>query len=181
MRECNLKKIKTLRKIRGSLPKFKRCFFGFFFWFVFGGFVFFSMFLCFCFAKRPKKAAFPVFSEFFFLSCSPERPGFKSFFSSYLFLFFLLSSLSIFHISLFLSINPLFENIIIFVFFIFLAFCPFLMFACFFETNFPNIPFFSPSCFRFWLVIFSSVGFLFMVYVSAFLFLCWFVFGKFLV
>ena len=52
------------------------------------------------------------------------------------------------------------------------------MFACLFETNFPNIPFLNPSCFHYWQFIFPSVVlvFVFMVYVSAFLFLG-FVFG----
>ena len=31
---------------------------------------------------------------------------------------------------------------------------PFLMFACLFETNFPNIPFLNPSCFHYWQFIF---------------------------
>ena len=55
------------------------------------------------------------------------------------------------------------------------------MFACFFETNFANIPFLKPKLLSFWL-FFSSVVLVFvlMVKVSAFLFLCWFCFGIFL-
>ena len=50
------------------------------------------------------------------------------------------------------------------------------MFACLFETNFPNIPFLKPKLLSFLAVsFFSSVVlvFVFMVYGSAFLFLCW--------
>ena len=52
---------------------------------------------------------------------------------------------------------------------------PFLMFACLFETNFPNIPFLKPKLLSFLAVYFFLVAllFVFMVYVSAFLFLCW--------
>ena len=57
------------------------------------------------------------------------------------------------------------------------------MFACFFETNFPNIPFFKSRLLSFLVVVFVSAvvfAFVFMVYVSAFLFLCWLCFGNFL-
>ena len=61
---------------------------------------------------------------------------------------------------------------------------PFLMFACLFETNFPNIPFLNPSCFHYWQFVFffcCSCFFVFMVYVSAFLFPCWLCFWYFVV
>ena len=53
------------------------------------------------------------------------------------------------------------------------------MFACFFDTNFPNIPFFKARLLSFLAGSFSVVifVFVFMVYVFAFLFLCWFCFG----
>ena len=56
---------------------------------------------------------------------------------------------------------------------------PFLMFACLFETNFPNIPFFSPSCFHFWQFLFSSVVLVFFSWCmfQPFCFYVGFVFG----
>ena len=56
------------------------------------------------------------------------------------------------------------------------------MFACFFETNFSNIPFLNPGCFHFWLVIFLLL-FLFLFSWCMFLPFCFyvgFVFGNFL-
>ena len=54
------------------------------------------------------------------------------------------------------------------------------MFACLFEANFLNIPFFKPKLLSLLAIYFFSsvvLVFVFMVYVSAFLFLCWLVFG----
>ena len=53
------------------------------------------------------------------------------------------------------------------------------MFACLFETNFPNIPFLKPTLFSFrqFPFFFCCSCFVFMVYVSAFMSLCWLCFG----
>ena len=69
--------------------------------------------------------------------------------------------------------TPFYRRLFVgFIFFFFSLLFPFLRFACLFDTNFPNIPFWNPICFRFWLFLFSSVvlAYVFIVYVSAFLF-----------
>ena len=81
----------------------------------------------------------------------------KSFFSSYSAFFLGCPFCLPFQKSIFLcilSIKPFFESIIIVGFFYFSYSCLFLMLACFFETNFPNIPWSNPGCFHFWQVLF---------------------------
>ena len=96
-----------------------------------------------------------------------------------------MSSLSKIHFFIcFLSINPLFTEDSLWGFFFFCLPFPFLRFACLFDTNFPNIPFLKSNLLSFWLFHFSSVVlvFVYIVYVSAFLFFCCyvgFVFGVF--
>ena len=178
MKECNLKKI---TKIGGCLPKCKKVFF----WYVFGFWVvlfFFSVFLCFCFEKGPKRLFSCNFRVFLFYSVPPTGLSLKSvFFSSYSVFLFFLSSLVKIHFSFpFCPSTPFWEHSYLgFLLFFFLLPFPFLMFACFFETNFPNIPFWKPKLLSFLAVSLSYVVFVFvfMVYGSAFLFLCWFCFG----
>ena len=86
-----------------------------------------------------------------------------------------MSSLSKFHV-FFVFCPSNFWGLLLF--FVLLPF-PFQMFACFFETSFPNIPFLKPKLLSFWLFLFSSV--VFVLYVSALLFLCWFGFWSFFV
>ena len=130
------------------------------FWSVSGFFwcFLFSVFLCFCFVKKGPKGHFPAILELFsilflyfpailefFLFCSPKRPVENTSFLPILFLFFvfLLSSLSNSIFSLLFVHQPLFGTHY-FWRFSFVVCClpfPFLMLACFFETNFPNMPF----------------------------------------
>ena len=99
--------------------------------------------------QKPQK----VISCNFRFFCSPQTSVFKIHFSSYFvfFLVFLLSSLSKFPFC-FLSINPFSKTLLCLVSFI--ISCLFLMIACLFATNFPNIPFLNPNCFHFWLFFF---------------------------
>ena len=158
-------------------------------WFCF----FFLVFLCFCFVKKAqyKKGPKRLFScnfRVFVLFCSPIRPVFKFLlFFLFCFLFLiLLSSLAKFHFFLFLFVHqPLFGNIIIFGLFCFSFSClfPFLMFACFFETYFPNIPFLKLKLLSF-LAVLCLLLLLFLVSWCVFLPFCFyvgFVLGNFLV
>ena len=75
--------------------------------------------------------------------------------------------------SLLFVYQPLIGNISFWFLLFFFSFpFPFLMFARLFETNFPNIPFLKPKLLSF----FCCFVFVFMMYVSAFLFQCWFCF-----
>ena len=152
--------------------KCKKVFFGLFF--VFLVILFFFVFLCLCFVK----SYFPAILEFFYF-VPLKGLSLKSFFSSYSVFFFWLSFCLLLQNTisslLFVVINPFFlENIIIFCFFIVVLPFPFLMFACFFETNFPNIPVFYPGCLHLWLVIFLQ-SFLFLFPWCMFLPLCFYV------
>ena len=134
------------------------------------------MFLCLCFVKRPKKAIFLQFERFlnFF---PPKGLSLKSFISSYSvffcgFPFCLPFQNSIFSLLFVHQPRFFFRKHYYFGFLIFFIFLPFpcLMFACFSETNFPNIPFLKPRLLSFLAGYFSVVAFVFvfMVYVSAF-------------
>ena len=185
MKECNLNKKKNLPKIEVVCQNAKRsflvCFFFAFWWFCFLLPVFWFL----CFVEKAQKGYFPAISEVFCLFCSHKRPVLRCFFSSYFvfFCFCLPFQNSILSLC-FLAISPFLENINIFGFFLFLFLAfPFLMFACFFQTNFPNIPFlksnllsflavsfFCCSCFCFGCVCFS---------LSLFLLVCWLCFWCF--
>ena len=138
----------------------KRCCFGHF-W----GFVVFIFFLCFCafvLYKIAQHGYFPVILEVFCLFCSPKRFVLKCFF--FLFCFLLLFSLSKIHFSLLFVHQPLFRKDSLWGFLLFF-FClpfPFLMFACLFETNFPNIPFLKPKLLSFLVVSCFLLLFLFL-------------------
>ena len=138
------------------------------------------------FCKKAQKGYFPAILEVFCLFCSPKRPVFKIlFFFLFCFLFwfsfcipFQNSILSL----CFLAISPFLENINIFGFFICFLFFPFLMFACFIQTNFPNIPFLKPKLLSFWLFIYFFCCFCFLFSYFMFLPFCFdvgFVFGMF--
>ena len=121
--------------------------------------VFFSQCFVLLFCKEARKGYFLANLEVFY--CSPKRPVFR------ILLFFLLCFLiwfSFFHpfqnsiFSLVFLHQPLFGKHLYFGFLLFFFFLPFhfLMFACFFETNFPNIPFWRPTLLSFWVVYFFS-------------------------
>ena len=108
-------------------------------------FFFFVCFVLFVW-KKPKEGYFPAILEFF-VFCVPKRSLFQ------ILLFFLFCCVSLFSFCppfqnsilflLLLSINTCLEHIIILVssVFLFLLPLPLFMFACFFQTNFPNMPF----------------------------------------
>ena len=122
----------------------KRCFFGPFWGF--GGFVFLVS-LCFCASVLytiARNGYFLAFLEVFCLFCSHKRPVLNCLFSSYfVFCFCLPFQKSIFFFA-FCPSTP-FRKDSLWGFFCFSFACLFLMFACLFETNFPNIPFFKPK------------------------------------
>ena len=157
--------------------------------FGFGGLFFFS--LCFCgfvLFQIAQNGYFPAFLEVFCLFCSHRRPVLKCFFSSYfVFFFFCLPFQKSIFIFSFCPSTPF--NKTLFVGFLLFFFCLsflFLSFACLFDTNFPNIPFFEIQfafvfgcffffffcccCFCFHCVCFS---------LSVFLLLCWLCFWCF--
>ena len=158
------------------------CFFVVFWWFCFLLPVFWFL----CFVKSPKR----LFSCNFrgFLSILFPQKACLKVFLFFLFCFFCCFCLPFQNSILslcFLAISPFLENINIFGFFFFFFFLlfPFLMFACCFQTNFPNIPFlksnllsflavsfFCCSCFCIGCVCFS---------LSVFLLLCWLCFWCF--
>ena len=134
----------------------KRCFCCLFF--CFWCFVFFLCFCSFWGKSKPSKGYFLQFYRVFPLSF-PQKARLQN---PYLlpilfFLVFLVSPLSKFHFSLFLSINLFLENIFHFLYF------PILMFACLFETNSPNIPFFKTNLLSFLAFFFCCFCFCFHV------------------
>ena len=170
--ECNLKKKQELTKNRGGVCQHaKRCF-CYLFLLLFGGFGF-SLF--FIFLEKSQKGYFPSILEFFFLS--PKGLSLKSFFSIlFSFLVFLLSSLSKLHFFLCLFVHqPLFGKHSYF-WFLYLSFSCLFLSECLlvsFKKSFLKSHFWNPSCFHFGCLSISSVVFVFMFHVSAFLFWCW--------
>ena len=148
IKECKFKNI-NLPNIGACLPTCKKVFFCLF---LFVSWCFFFVLVCFVLfcLETAKKGYFPAISVF----CVPKRPAFKILL---LFLFCLFSLLSLcprfqnfILFLLFLSINPFLENIISLVSSVFFWVpLPLFMFACFFQTNFPNIPFLKPRLFSF--------------------------------
>ena len=194
-----LEQKQTFTKNRGCLPKFKKVFF----WYVF----FFFWWLCFllpvfwflCFVKKAQKGYFLAILEVFCPFCSRKGPVLRCFFSSYFVFFaFVFPFKTPFYPFAFWPSAPFWKTLIFLVsFFFFFLLFPFLMFACFFQTNFPNIPFlksnllsflavsfFCCSCFCFGCVCFSLsvfccyAGFVFGVFFG---FVLCFVFVFFLV
>ena len=154
MRECNLKRTKNLTKIGGGLPECEKVFFLYFFWFWWFCFFCFSAFLCFCFVQNSPKWLFPAFLEVFCLFCSHITLVLNCFFSSYFVLFAFVFPYKNPYFSLLLVHQPLFRKDSLWGFFCFPFACLFLMFACLFETNFPNIPFVKPKLLSFLAVSF---------------------------
>ena len=115
-----------------------------------------SVFLCFCCVHNSPKWLFPAFLEVFCLFCSHKRPVLNCLCSSYFVFFaFVFPFKNPFSSLLFCPSTPFWKRL--FVGFLLFFFClpfPFLMFACLFETNFPNIPFLNPSGFHYWQFIF---------------------------
>ena len=169
---------RNLQNIGGCLLTCKKVFLCFLF---FGALVLFSLLVFFLGGQAPKR----LFSCNFRGSSSfvpPVGLSLRSFSSSYSFIFlvFLVSPVSKFHIFLCcLSINPFLKTFLVSSIFLLLPF-PLLMFACLFKRNFPNVPFSRPTCFHVWLFLFcSSVAFVyaFMFHVSVFMFSVGIVFG----
>ena len=199
MKECNLNKNKNLPKIEVVCQNAKRSFFGMFFFCFLVVLFFVACVLVLVFCKKGPKRLFSCNFRGFLSILFPQKACLKVFLF-FLFCFFCFclpfqnSILSL----CFLAISPFLENINIFGFFLFLFLAfPFLMFACFFQTNFPNIPFlksnllsflavsfFCCSCFCFGCVCFSLsvfccyAGFVFGVFFG---FVLCFVFVFFLV
>ena len=147
----------------------------FFLLFVCRGFVFCLCVFIFWFGKR-QKGFFSCNFRVFFLFYVPQRPVFKSLlFFLFCFLFWFSFCLPFQNSIFFFAFCPStpFGTILIFgvsLSFFFLPF-PFLMFAWFFQTNFPNIPFLKPKLLSFLVVyFFCCFDFIFMFHVSAFLF-----------
>ena len=185
MKECNLNKNKNLPKIEVVRQNAKRSFSVCFFCFLVVLF-FVACLLVLVFVKKAQKGYVPAILEVFCLFCSHKRPVLRCFFSSYFVCFaFVFPFKTPFYPFAFWPSAPFWKTLIFLVslFFFFLLF-PFLMFACFFQTNFPNIPFLKSNLLSFLAVSFFSVVLVFVlvVYVSTFLFFCCyagFVFGVF--
>ena len=173
-------------KNRGCLPKCKKVFFWYVYFLLFGGFVFVACVLVLCFVKKASKRLVSCNFRGFVSILFPQKACLKVFLF-FLFCFFCFclpfqnSILSL----CFLAISPFLENINIFGFFLFLFLVfPFLMFACFFQTNFPNIPFLKSNLLSFLAVSFFLL-FLFLFWLcvcfslSVFLLLCWLCFWCF--
>ena len=141
IKECNLKQKQTFTKNWGLFANMRK---GVYFvcFLVWGCFVFFGL-------EKNKKAIFLQFQSFFSSLCSPKTCLWSPSFLLILFCFlvFLLSSLSNFHIFFGFCPSTSFERYYSFGFFClsFFVALPLFMFACFFQTNFPNIPFLKPE------------------------------------
>ena len=113
------------------------------FFFVFLFFVACVLVLVFC--KKGPKRLFSCSFRGFLSILFPQKACLKVFhFFLFCFFFWLLSFFSTIHFYIFCCPSTTFWKTLMFLvslFFFFLPF-PFLMFACLFQTNFPNIPFF---------------------------------------
>ena len=174
-------------KNRGCLPKCKKglflvCFFFAFWWFCFLLPVFWFL----CFVKKGPKRLFSCNFRGLLSILFPQKACLKVFlFFLFCFFFaFVFPFKTPFCPFAFWPSAPFWKTLIFLVsFFFFFLLLPFLMFACFFQRNFPNIPFlksnllsflaasfFCCSCFCFGCVCFS---------LSVFLLLCWLCFWCF--
>ena len=157
-KECNFEKTKIYQKNRGCLPTCNKVFFCLFFWW----FCFFYVLFC---LEKPKRRYFLQFWSFF-VFVSPKGLSLLSFFSSYSVFFFLVFLLSspfktpLFFLA-FCPSTPFWKTLICLISLFFLASS--LMFACFFQTSFPNIPLLKPELFSFWLFIYFFCSFCFHV------------------
>ena len=133
-----------------------------FFWYVFFCFLvvlfFVSCVFVLVFCKQAQKGYFPAILEVFVYFVSPKGLSLKSFFSSYSVFFsgfpFVFPFKTPFYPFAFWPSAPFWKTLILLVSlsFFFLPF-PFLMFACFVQTSFPNIPFLKPKLLSFWFLI----------------------------
>ena len=149
-------------------------------------FFFFSLGVLFLlFGKSPQKGYFPAILEFFLCpqNACLQNPSFLL--TLFCFLVLLLSPLSNFILFLWcLSINPFVANICFGVSSVihFLLPFPMFMFACLFQTNFTNIPFFKLKLLSCLVVSVFLLLFLFLFSYFMCLFFCFyvgFVFGMF--
>ena len=120
----------------------------------------FPVFLCFCFVHNSPKWLYSCIFRGFLFILFPQKACLKLFL---FFLFFFLCFCLPFQKSIFSVLfvhQPLFRKDSLWVFICFSF--PVLMFACLFETNFPDILFKNPSCSQYWQFIFSSVVLVFL-------------------
>ena len=131
------------------------------------------MFSCLWFVKKARKGYFPAILQVFVYFVPPKGLSLKSFFSSYSVFFFgfpfVFPFKTPFYPFAFWPSAPFWRTLIFLFFksFFFLPF-PFLMFACLFQTNFPNIPFLKPKLLSFWLFIYFFCCFCFCSHISCF-------------
>ena len=120
---------------------------------LFSGALGFCAFLWGSFSEKPQKGHFRAVLEVLSSSVAPKGLSFESFSSSYfgVFLFVFCLPFPFWDVS----------SVILFL----LPF-PLLVFACFFEISFPNIPFSKPTCFNHWLFLFLLLLVLFSCYMS---------------
>ena len=179
IKECNLKKKTNLPKIGGCLPTCKKVFFCL----CFCCLVVLFFFACIIFFDLEKKKPNVLFLFFSFFV--PKRLVFKILLFFLFYFLFWFSFCHPFQNSIFFfDICPStpFWKTLIFCFFnlSFACLFPFLMFACFFQTNFPHIPFLKPKLLSFLVVYLFLQLFLFLFSCFMFLPFCFdvgFVFG----
>ena len=172
-----------MTKHRGCLPRCTKVFLVCFLFCFLVVLLFVACVILLVFCKKAQKGYFPAILEFFCLFCFPKGPVLKCFFSSFSVFFPGFPSFFPFKIPCFSFVfvhqptpfgkDSLWGFLLSFYFvFSFLNVCFFVW------NNFLTSPFWTPSCFCFW--HFFSCFFVFMVYVSAFLFWCWLCFVMFL-
>ena len=125
-------------KNRGCLPKCKKVFFWYvFFFFAFWWFCFLLLVFWFlCFVKKAHKGYFPAILDVFCLFCSHKRPVLRCLFSSYFVSFaFVFPFKTPFYPFAFWPSAPFLENINIFGFFLFLFLAFSFLNVCLFLSN----------------------------------------------
>ena len=174
-------------KNRSWLPKCKKVFFRMFLFCFLVVLFFVACVLVLVFCKKAQKGYLPAILEVFCLFCSHKRPVLRCFFSSYFVFFaFVFPFKTPFYPFAFWPSAPFWKTLIFLVaFFFFFLLFPFLLFACFFQTNFPNIPFLKSNLFSFLVVfLFFFLLFLFLFWLCmfqpfCFLLSCWLCFWCF--
>ena len=152
IKECKLKKPKIYQKL-GAVCQHAKVFLFVFCFFFFSLCFFLFVFACLVW-KKPPKGYFLAVSEFFLLFVPPKGLSLISSYSVLFPCFPFVFPFKIPYFSLLFVHQPLLENV-------FSVFClsllpfPLLMFACFFETSFPNIPFLKPNLLSFLVVFFQ--------------------------
>ena len=157
-------------KNRGCLPKCKKVFF----WYVFFGFLvvlfFVACVLVLVFCKKGPKRLFSCNFRVFLSILFPQKACLKVFlFFLFCFFDFVFPFKTPFYPFAFWPSAPFWKTLIFLVFFFFFVLLfPFLMFACFFQTNFPNIPFEIQFAFVFGFFFFFFLLFLFLFWLCRF-------------